>query len=52
MRRRFKPCQPCIARTRPVRQPRQNRAEAALDIAALVDEAVTGVETVLLRPEE
>ena len=27
-------------------------AEATLDIDALVDEAVAGVETVVLRPEE
>ena len=40
---------------RPVTHPKLNKveaAEAALDIDALVDEVVAGVETVVLRPEE
>ena len=51
----YEDCCTVFTPRRPVTHPKLNKveaAEAALDIDALVDEAVAGVETVVLRPEE
>ena len=51
----YEDCCTVFTPRRPVTHPKLNKVEAAevtLDIDALVDEAVAGVETVVLRPEE
>lgn len=51
----YEDCCTVFTPRRPVTHPKLHRveaAEAALDVDALVDEAVAGVETVLLHPEE
>ena len=51
----YEDCCTVFTPRRPVTHPKLNKVEAAevaLDIDALVDEAVAGVETVVLRPDE